>query len=167
MELKVEAFDKTKHDRSCFCCEKDSLDNYIQKQASQDIKKRVSTVWVLISAPDPNILAYYTLSSYTVETQVLDEEFAKKLPRYPRLPATLLGRLAVDRRHQRKGLGEFLLVDALKRSLDATTQVASLAVVAEVLDEEVLRFYTKYGFQLFNRELTKLYLPMKSVAALF
>jgi hypothetical protein len=97
MVIKIESLDSRKHDRSDFCCGKDSLDNYIRKQASQDLKKRVSTVFVLIDEPELNVLAYYTLSTYTVDISALDRAFAKRLPRYPQLPATLLGRLAVDR----------------------------------------------------------------------
>ena len=63
MGLKIEPLDSRKHNRSDFCCEKDSLDDYIRKQASQDLKKRVSTVFVLIDEPEFNVLAYYTLSS--------------------------------------------------------------------------------------------------------
>jgi predicted GNAT family N-acyltransferase len=80
----------------------------------------------------------------------LEESFAKRLPRYPLLPATLLGRLAVDNDQKGKQLGELLLIDALKKSLDIAIQVASLAVVAKALDESALSFYTKYGFKPFN-----------------
>lgn len=120
----------------------------------------------MIDYPEINILAYYTLSAYTVNTTVLDEAFAKRLPRYPILPATLLGRLAVDNRQQGKRLGELLLIDALKKSLDTATQVASLAIIAEALDEQALSFYLKYGFQQFRQEPMNLYLPMKSVEKL-
>jgi predicted GNAT family N-acyltransferase len=167
MVLKIEPLDGRRHDRSDFCCGKDSLDNYICKQASQDLKRRISTVFVLIDDPESNnVLAYYTLSSYTIDITVLDEAFAKRLPRYPLLPATLLGRLAVDNRQKGKRFGELMLIDALKRSLDASTKVASLAAIAEALDRSALNFYTKYGFQQFKQEPMKLYLPMKSVEEL-
>lgn len=166
MVLKIEPLDSRRHTRPNFCCGKDSLDNYIHKQASQDLKRRVSTIFVLIDDPAVSVLAYYTLSSYTVDITVLDESFAKRLPRYPVLPATLLGRLAVDNSQRGKRFGELLLVDALKKSLDTATQVASLAVVAEALDERALSFYVKYGFQQFRQEPMKLYLPMKSVEEL-
>lgn len=91
---------------------------------------------------------------------------AKRLPRYPQLPASLLGRLAVDDRQKGKRLGELMLIDALKRALDASAQVASLAVIAEALDETALNFYIKYGFQKFRQNTMKLYLPMKTVEAL-
>lgn len=166
MVLKINLLDSQKHIRSSFCCGKESLDAYIRKQASQDLKKRVSTVFVLIDDPEMNILAYYTLSSYTVDIAALEENFAKRLPRYPALPATLLGRLAVDNDHRGKRFGELLLIDALKKSLDASMQIASLALVAEALDERALSFYIKYGFKQFNQEPSKLYLPMKSVEEL-
>jgi predicted GNAT family N-acyltransferase len=166
MVIKIESLDSRKHNRNDFCCGKDSLDNYIRKQASQDLKKRVSTVFVLIDEPDNNVLAYYTLSTYTVDISVLNSAFAKRLPRYPQLPATLLGRLAVDRRQTGKRYGELMLIDALYRALDASVQVASLAVVAEALDEVALNFYLKYGFQQFSDNPMKLYFPMKSVEEL-
>ena len=166
MVLKIEPLSR-KHIRSSFCCGKVSLDNYIRQQASQDFKRRVATVFVLIDDPETNILAYYTLSSYTVNIAVLDAALAKRLPRYPQLPATLLGKLGVDIRQKGKRLGELMLVDALKKSLDVTAQVASVAVIAEALDEKAVSFYTKYGFQQFRQEPMKLYLPMKSVESLF
>jgi predicted GNAT family N-acyltransferase len=166
MVLKIDLLDSRKHIRSHFCCRKESLDKYIVQQASQDLKRRVSTVFVLIDEPEMNVLGYYTLSSYTIDITVLDEAFAKKLPRYPVLPATLLGRLAVDHSQKGKRLGELLLVDALKRSLDAAMQVSSLAVIAEALDDQALSFYLKYGFQQFKQEPMKLYFPMKSVEEL-
>jgi len=140
--------------------------NYIRKQASQDLKKRVATAFVLIDDPGTSVLAYYTLSAYTVNINALDEALVKRLPRYPLLPATLLGRLAVDNSQKGKGFGELMLIDALKKSLDTTAQVASMAVIVEALDEEALGFYLKYGFQPFRQEPMKLYLPMKSIKEL-
>ena len=164
--LQISPLDSQKHDRSKFCCGQDTLDTYIRKQASQDLKKRVSTVFVLIDHPETSVLAYYTLSAYTIDIAALDEPFAKRLPRYPVLPATLLGRLAVDNSQKGKRFGELLLIDSLQKSLDASIQVASLAIIAEALDESALSFYLKYGFQPFKQEPMKLYLPMKSVEML-
>jgi predicted GNAT family N-acyltransferase len=166
MVLKISLLDSQKHDRSGFYCGQESLNIYIRKQASQDLKKRVAMVFVLIDDPETSVLAYYTLSAYTIDIAALDETFAKRLPRYPALPATLLGRLAVDNSQKGKRFGELLLIDSLKKSLDASIQVASLAVIAEALDENALSFYLKYGFQPFKQEPMKLYLPMKSVERL-
>ena len=165
MVIKIESLDSTKHYRADFYCGQTSLDNYIRKQASQDVKRKVSTVFVLIDDIDSkfNILGYYTLSSYTVEIENLEQSFAKKLPRYPQLPATLLGRLAIDNQQKSKGFGAIMLFDALKKAIAVSKQVASLAVVAEALDENAVNFYIKYGFQKFNKDSMKLYLPMKAI----
>ncbi|MBF2096812.1 MAG: GNAT family N-acetyltransferase [Gloeomargaritaceae cyanobacterium C42_A2020_066] len=167
MVLKIELLDGQRHIRSDFSCGKDSLDTYLCKQATQDLKRKVATIFVLVDHPQMLVLGYYTLSAYTVHISALGEEFAKHLSRYPALPATLLGRLAVDHGQRGKRFGEFLLMDALKRSLDTTSQIASLAVIAEALDGEALRFYLRYGFRQFNQHPMKLYLPMKLVAGLF
>jgi GNAT superfamily N-acetyltransferase len=164
MAITIELLDSKKHNRSVFSCGDDSLDNYIRKQASQDLKKKVATVFVAIDSPNTDIIAYYTLSAYAVDITHLDKTFAKGIPRYPLLPATLLGRLAVDRTCQGQGVGEFVLLDALKRALDATVQVASLAVVVEAVHENAVSFYQKYGFQQFKQYPLKLYLPVKSIA---
>ncbi len=166
MTLTIEPLNNSKHQRSAFSCGKESLDNYIRKQASQDLKKKVAMVFVLTDTPNTNIIAYYTLSSYTVDITELNESFAKKLPCYPLLTATLLGRLAVDITQQGKHLGEVILIDALKKAFLSTSTVASLAVVAEAIDENAVKFYQKYGFQTCKQNPLKLYLPMKSVEQL-
>lgn len=167
MVLKINLLNSRTHIRANFCCGEESLDTYIRNQASQDLKKRVSTVFVLIDDPKMDILGYYTLSSYTVDVAVLEESLARRLPRYPVLPATLLGRLAVDHDQKGKGFGELLLIDALQKSLEVAMQVASVAVIVKALNEKALSFYIKYGFRQFKQEPGKLYLPMKSVEALF
>ena len=166
MALQIELLNSSKHNRPDFCCGKESLDNYICKQAAQDLKKLAATVFVLINEPDDHILAYYTLSAYTIDITDLDVVTAKRLPRYPLLPATLLGRLAVDRRQTGNRFGELMLIDALKKALGATAMVASLAIIAEALDENAVNFYLKYGFQPFNQNPLKLYLPMQAIEKL-
>jgi predicted GNAT family N-acyltransferase len=167
MALKIDPFNSQKHICVNFSCGQTSLDNYIREKASHDLKKKVATVFVLTDDPNTDVLAYYTLSAYTVDIAVLDESFAKRLPRYPSLPATLLGRLAMDDRQKGNRFGELLLMDALKKSLDTSQHIASLAVIAESLDKKALSFYIKYVFQSFKQEPMKLYLPMKSVAELY
>ncbi len=166
MVLTIELLDSKRHNRSVFSCGNDSLDKYIHKSASQDLKKKVATVFVLIDSPSTDIIAYYTLSSYTLDINNLNEAFAKGLPRYPLLPAILLGRLAVDSNRQGQGLGGIILIDAMKRALKTTEQVASVAVVVEAIDENAVAFYQKYGFQQFKEYPFKLYLPVKAIEEL-
>jgi GNAT superfamily N-acetyltransferase len=109
-------------------------------------------------------VGYYSLSAFTVEVAQLPEEMQKKLPRYPRLPATLLGRLARDERFP--GTGSLLLMDALARAHRQSLQVASLAVVADAKDDLALTFYRKFGFTLLGSDPNRVFLAMGTVAQL-
>jgi predicted N-acetyltransferase YhbS len=92
---------------------------------------------------------------------------AKKLPRYPQLPVTLLGRLAVDQSRRGKGLGEFLLLDALHRSLEAAAEIAAMAVIVDAKNKGAAAFYERYSFIPLQQQPARLFLPMNTVAELF
>jgi predicted N-acetyltransferase YhbS len=164
--LRIEALDKT-HDRSRFTCGVEALDRYLKQQARQDADKRVAAAFVLIAPPAPQVLGYFTLSASVITADELPPELAKRLPRYPQLPVVLLGRLAVD--HQLKGQkqGEFLLMDALRRSLEAAAQIGAMAVLVEAKDEAAEAFYRHFGFTPLKEQHARLFLPMKTVAELF
>lgn len=167
MAFVIEPFEKSRHDRAAFSSGQPSLDVYLQKQASQDLKRAVAAVFILRDEGSSQVLGYYTLSAYSIELSQVEEALARRLPRYPLLPATLLGRLAIDEAAQGQGLGALLLLDALQRSLRTAAQIASMAVVAEAIDEGAARFYAQYGFMAFGQESQKLYLPMEAIAKLF
>jgi hypothetical protein len=153
------------HDREAFRCGVPELDSYLQTQATQDIRRKVAAVYVLLDRSAPTVIVgYYTLSSFAVETSDLTEEVQKKLPRYPLTPATLVGRLARDLRFL--GISEHLLVDALKRVLLHAEKVASAAVVVDVKNEGARRFYLKHGFLAFRRNFGRLFLLIKAIQAL-
>lgn len=153
-----------KHDRAAFSCGQERLDTYLKQQASQDVRKRVAAVYVI--TPDGKIVAgYYTLSQYAVDAGVLPEEVARKLrvPKYDKLPATLLGRLARDEQFRGYGLGEILLMGALKRALEHSRNIASLAVVVDAKDEKTAEFYRSYGFIKLPDHHLRLFIPMRTV----
>lgn len=154
------------HHRKDFSCGKQLLDTYLHSQASQDMKRKLSACFVCLDAHG-FVTGYYTLSNDSIAQQLLPPEIKKKMPpSYHHLPATLLGRLAVDKNHRGKGLGELLLIDALKRAHAASEYIGSMAVIVDPLDDDAHRFYEKYGFiQL--PDSGKMFLPMKTVAALF
>ena len=154
------------HDRAGFSCGVPSLDSYLKKQARQDTKKRVAAVFVL--TPDGKAIAgYYTLSQYSVDLGTLPQDIARRLPQYPLVPATLIGRLAVSAVFRGQGLGEMLLMDALRRSLTLSKQVASAAVIVNAKDDQALTFYRKYGFLEFPDIAGRLFLPMTTIQQLF
>jgi len=154
------------HDRATFSCGVEPLDRYLHKQAMQDVKKRTAVVFVL--TPDGETIAgFYALSQYAVELDVIPEEIAKQLPKYPLVPATLLGRLAVSAVFRGRGLGERLLMDALYRCLGGSKQLGSAAVVVDAKDDKAVSFYKKYGFLELPKVAKRLFLPMGTVEKLF
>jgi GNAT superfamily N-acetyltransferase len=155
------------HKRAEFSCGDASLDRYLKQQAGQDLRRACATPFILVRERDGSVLGYYTLSSYGIDIGDLPAHMAKKLPRYPLIPATLPGRLAVDHRYQGQGIGAFLLVDALRRALLQSAEIAAAAVVVEAIDPGAARFYQRFGFLPFPSTEGRLFLPMKTVAELF
>jgi len=155
------------HVRTHFNCSEPSLDDYLQKQARQDIRRSLSVCYVLTNSKDTNVLGYYTLSASSIALYKLDNEIQKKLPRYPSLPVTLIGRLAIDSILHGVGLGEMMLVNALKRSLHASNDVGSMAVIVNAINTKAAAFYQRYGFFTFKGNAHQLYLPMKQITSLF
>jgi len=126
----------------------------------------VAVVFVL--TPDGKTIAgFYTLSQYTVELDAVPEEIAKKLPKYPLVPATLVGRLAVSVKYRGQRLGERLLMDALHRCLMGSRQLASAAVIVDAKDDVAVAFYKKYGFLELPQVVNRLLLPMGTIEKLF
>jgi predicted GNAT family N-acyltransferase len=101
----------------------------------------------------------------SVELRDLPNSMQRKLPKYAKVPAVLLGRLAVGIEHRGKRFGRFLLMDALKRSLAG--EVAWAVVLVDAKDEDAARFYTKYGFQRFSDRPDRLFLPRKTAEQTF
>jgi predicted GNAT family N-acyltransferase len=155
------------HNRAAFSCGVEVLDRYLREQAGQDARRKAAMPFVLMTGEN-RIAGYYTLSANIILAEDLPVETVKKLkwPRYPELPVTLIGRLARDSVFRGQGIGELLLIDALKRALTTSAQVASLAVVVDAKDEEARRFYSTYGFLSFPDERKRLYLPMKTIEKL-
>jgi ribosomal protein S18 acetylase RimI-like enzyme len=165
-DYRVEPLGK-QHDRSEFSCGVEALDRYLREQAGQDARKRVAAPFVLCEGTSYRVVGYYTLSALSLDIGEWPEDVAKKLPKYPLVPATLLGRLAVDAQIRGSGAGEHLLVDALRRALEATGQVASVAVAVDAKNAAAEAFYRRYGFVNFADQPHRLFLPMTVIAKLF
>jgi len=154
------------HDRASFSSGTEILDNYLRKYASQDVAKRVAVCFVL--TPNRKTIAgFYTLSQYSVDLLELPGKIAAKLPKYPKVPTTLIGRLAIDKKFKGQGLGEFLLLDALYRSLQQSKQVASFAVIVDAKDDVARRFYEHFDFLSLPDTPDRFFLPMKTIGKLF
>lgn len=150
--------------RKNFDCGVDDLNSYLKRRASQDMRKRTSALFIALTPEKEHICGYYTLSMYSVNVSGLTREWQKYLPKYPKVPAVMLGRLAVDHSYRGIGLGEYLLLDAMKRSMD--NQVAWWAMVVES-KEDAREFYLQYGFIPFQDAPNNLFLPHETIRKAF
>ncbi len=150
-------------DRAGFHSGVESLDRYLKKQAKQDIKRRISRVFVATRIKNPRkVVGYYTLSSLSIELHQLPEDLLRKLPRHP-VPAALIGRLAVRQSDQGQGVGKMLLADAFKRTLSISDQIAIYAMVVDVINDEVNGFYKQFGFIPLRDNRLRLFMPLKPI----
>lgn len=135
------------HDRAAFTCGNEALDRYIREQAGQDIRRATARVFVAVMADQPDrVLGYFTLSAATVVPSDLPATLEKKLPKHA-VPAALIGRLAVDKSAQGKGLGGVLIADAVKKTRLAAETVAMAVIVVDPIDDRAEGFYAAFGFQ--------------------
>ncbi len=145
MAYVIRAFDGDARTAGFDCGEK-ALDDYLQRYASQDIKRGVARMFVASPVGHPQVVAgFYTLSAASVAAEALPEKWRKKLPHYP-VPVALLGRLAVDRTFQGQGLGSILLVDACKRVAAASETLAVAALVVDAKSPTAAAVYRHFGF---------------------
>jgi len=154
------------HKKNEFQCGHEILDNYIHRQASQDIKRHLSACFVIANKENV-IKGYYTLSNASIDQKFIPENFKKKLPKsYTEIPSTLLGRLARDKNMNGERLGETLLIDALKRSYYTSKTIGSMAVIVDPIDTQAKNFYLKYGF-IELPDSKKMFKSMKTISSFF
>jgi GNAT superfamily N-acetyltransferase len=143
------------HNRSDFSCGEPSLDRYLHQQASQDVRRRISAVYVLLDHQESLIAGYYTLSATSIQFPDLPETETRRLPRYQTLPACLLGRLAVDQRYAGQGMGRRLMLDAIRRATEMTSSLGMVAIIVDAIDDDAVSFYQHFGFRRFPTELSR------------
>ncbi len=151
------------HGRAGFSCGIDALDRYLKTQAGQDRRRGAASCFVAISEQN-GLAGYYMLAMTSVSLCELPAEMAKKLPRYPKIPATLLGRLAVDLRFRGQRLGPLLIFDAMSQMV--ASKIASTMLAVDAKDETAVAFYVKFGFRRLGAGRLQLFLPLHEIAAL-
>jgi ribosomal protein S18 acetylase RimI-like enzyme len=150
------------HERSGFSCGKPPLDEFLRTLVSQYEKRHLGRTYVAVYPGTAKVAGYYTLASGSIAFQNLPPAAARKLPRHP-VPSVILARLAVDRAAQGQGLGETLLVDAFRRTLDLSESLGVHAVEVDAIDEQARAFYEKYGFVPLIGQTLRLYLPVATI----
>jgi predicted GNAT family N-acyltransferase len=132
-----------RHDRTGFSCGTKTLDAYLQRQAGQDLRRNIASVFVAIESGSDKVVGYYTLATAEIPYMRLQSDEQKAMPHYGTLPAIRLGRLAVDVSLQGRKLGILLLMDAMNFSLCLPIAWQFFLVDAK---ESAVDFYKKFGF---------------------
>ncbi len=152
------------HDRAAFSCGNARIDAYFRQTVSQDVKRNYATCFVAREAATGRVAGFYTLSSSTVPLTEVPESLARRLPRYPSVPAVLIGWLARHRDHAGQGLGGALLFDAIRTV--ARAPIGAHAVFADAIDGRAAAFYAAFGFQPLGARPLTLYLPVATALRL-
>jgi GNAT superfamily N-acetyltransferase len=154
------------HDRATFSCGQPALDDWFRRRASQDEKRNIARVFVAVD-DELGVVGFYSLSSFTLAIEDLPDGIARKLPRYDLIPAALIGRLARDQRVRRRGIGELLVADAVRRILGASRSLAVFAIVVDAKDDHAAAFYENFGFRRFPARPGRLFLLTSTAAEAF
>jgi len=161
----IHPLDPSIHRREDFRCESAELEAFLRTRARKEMEAVVSACFVLVPDVDRGRIAgFYTLSAAEIEVTALPEGLAKKLPRYPAMPATLLGRLARDLEFRGQGIGDRLMFNGLARAFSTSHEVGSLAVITDPKDEKATAFYR--GFHFLPLKSGRMFLPMREIGQL-
>lgn len=159
--METVALDKNKHDRTHFDCGVSLLNNYLSTMASQQAKKDNTRTFILEDETHPTyIVGYYTLTMTPIDFKKLPARLKNK--HHGLTSAALIARLAIDSRYKGKGLGEWLLIDALRKLLMASETVAFPVVIVDS-KEGAIDFYSKYGFTAFEDIDNKLFITIADI----
>ncbi len=156
---------EARHDRDAFNCGVEALDRYLKHHATQDARRNIATVFVAEHTTLGVLHGFYTLSMASVLLDRLPAALAKKMPRYPTVPAVRLGRLAVHVDARGGGLGAHLLMDAMARSLES--EVAWAAFLVDAKDTTARFFYGRFGFQSLADDANHLFVMRATIEPLF
>lgn len=152
------------HGRGAFSSGNARIDRYFRETVSQDVKRSYAACYVLVERDTDKIAGFYTLSAHSVPLTEVGADLAKKLPRYPSVPAVLIGWMGRELAFRGAGIGTLLLYDAISRV--AKSPVGAHAICADAIDEAAAAFYREHQFQALTSRPLSLFLPMKTSLAL-
>jgi GNAT superfamily N-acetyltransferase len=159
--LRIEELGKN-HDRKSFDCGELALNAFLQTLARQQQEKGISRTFVLVDNERPEtILGYFSLVACEVVSENLPTELAKKYPL--RAPGAKLARLAVDRRRQRHGYGQIMLVEAMKKTLTVAENIGIIGFFVDAKNHEARNYYQRFGFLSFPVRPLEMFLPLATM----
>jgi GNAT superfamily N-acetyltransferase len=148
------------HRRDGFDCGDAMLNEFLLRQAGQQQRRGFGKTYVAVAEDGATVTGFVTVSAGQIATPSLPAQ--PKLPRYP-APVLRIGRLAVDARHQGKGIGQDLLAFALRLAVEFSQRVGLYAVVVDAKHDEAKAYYLKLGFIACVDSPLCLYLPVATL----
>ena len=127
-----------------FDCGRSALDDWLLRRALPNQSTGTSRTWVITSADEARVVAYYASATASVLRSTAPRAWTGNQP--TELPALLLGRLAVDRRHTGRGLAAALLKHFMTKALEVSRAVGIRIVLVHAKDGGAVAFYARYGF---------------------
>ncbi len=156
------------HDRENFDCGKDALNEFLRRHARQNADRNIGVTHVVVTkAGSPQILGFYTLVTRTLESTLVPRRNRKNAPPPGPIGVVLLGRLAVDKSAQGRGLGKRMLLRAIRQTETAAREIGIHALVLDALDDDALQWYLNldWGFETLLDDPRHLILPVATIRA--
>jgi len=154
------------HNRAEFDCGNQTLNHFLQKTARQHMDKGLSKTFVLIDkANSTTIIAYMSLVVCEVLADDIPHQWKNKYPR--RIPAAKLAKLAVSFNQQRKGYGETLLIDAMKKTLNASNTLGIAGLFVDAKHQYAQVYYHQFGFISLPNQLDNMFISLATIAKSF
>lgn len=152
------------HDRASFDCGDGDLNQFLARHARKSHERGGAKTFAVVPvAGNPAILGFYSVTPASIAYAAAPARLTQSLGRHD-VPVFRLARLAVDIRHQRRGLGGQLLLAASRRCLRASAEVGGVALLIDAKSADVARWYAGYAAEaLHDRPLT-LILPLATIA---
>ncbi len=139
--------DPSRHDREQFDSGEPALDEWLRRYAGQNRRRDTAATWVIADANDI-VIAYASIAMTGIDRSAAPDTLANGSP--DPVPALLLGRLAVDRRYSRLGIGTTLVAHVLATALDLNEKAACRAVVVTALTDKASTWWERLGFHPFD-----------------
>jgi len=148
------------HDTFKFFCGQDSLDDWLKHTALKSEGRSARTYVVCSGA---TVVGYYCLATGAVARASAPPKIRRNIS--DPIPVMIVGRLAVDRHFERRGIGGGMLQDAFRRVLQASESVGCRAVLVHAIDQDAVDFYARYGFVEFPAGTRTMFLPLETLKA--
>lgn len=132
------------HDASAFDSGEPALDEWLRRRALDNLRAAASRTYVVCPREESRIAGYFALSMGQILAREATGSMRRNMPTH--IPSVLLGRMAIDREWQGKGLGRALLAEVVRRSLRASNEVSARLVIVHAISPAAEAFYLHHGF---------------------